>query len=148
MTIRKNSDYTVWLGDVWHWARQPPGIYVCIIVILAGGLWYSLSTPSPTKIVTYSAPQVARAPVIPQSQVEPPLASCLGGTVYDVLTNQCLASESGTQNNCRVDYIFIDKVNACVEVQTPRGYKVYAGNYFRLSGIPPARRVTVVQGYI
>jgi hypothetical protein len=86
--------------------------------------------------------------VRPQSQVEPPLASCLGGTVYDVLTNQCLASESGTQNNCRVDYIFLDKVNACVEVQTSRGYKVYAGNYFRLSGIPPARRVTVVQGYI
>ena len=62
MAIKKNPDWSVWLADVWHWARQPPGIYICIIILLAGGLFYSSSQNSPASVVV-----VTRPPVIPQS---------------------------------------------------------------------------------
>ena len=46
MAVKKNPDFSVWLADVWHWASRPPGIYICIIVVLVAVLFYSLSSPT------------------------------------------------------------------------------------------------------
>ena len=63
MAIKKNADSHVWLTELFYWFRKPPRIYVLIILILAAGLYFSLSTKSPVATVSpLPAPQpVARS---------------------------------------------------------------------------------------
>ena len=63
MAIKKNADSHVWLTELIYWFRKPPRIYVLIILILAAGLYFSLSTKSPVATVSpLPAPQpVARS---------------------------------------------------------------------------------------
>ena len=63
MAVKKNADSHVWLMELIYWFRKPPRIYVLIILILAAGLYFSLSTKSPVATVSpLPAPQpVARS---------------------------------------------------------------------------------------
>jgi len=63
MAVKKNADSHVWLMELIYWFRKPPRIYVLIILILAAGLYFSLSTNSFVATVSVlPAPQpVARS---------------------------------------------------------------------------------------
>jgi len=94
MAVKKNPDWHVWLGDILYWIRTPPGIYISIISVLVAALWYSLSTSSPPKVVSYNAPQIARAPAVsqPLTSTTPPSPCDDRIATYDPQTRQCLVA--------------------------------------------------------
>jgi hypothetical protein len=55
--------------------------------------------------------------------------------------------EPGTQNNCRDDFIYIDRLFGCVYIGEATRYVIYPGNYFHLSGRQTAI-LTVVAGSV
>lgn len=161
MGIRKNPDWSVWAGDVVHWATRPPGIYFCLLAGAAIVFYVSCYTalqPKPVANVAYAPPSPAQyVQQIPFRQIQPsaPIStsradgslSCVPGTTYDLKVNRCMIWEPGTQNNCRDDFIFIDRLYGCVYLGEATRYIVYPGNFFRVSGQRPTR-VTVVAGSV
>jgi len=140
MAVRKNPDWSIWLADVWHWARQPPGIYICVIVILAAALWYSQSTPT-YKLASSPPPAAPAAPTYPPHPVIPPATPvptpdnlCPNGQRYAPYAKHCVYFTPGTQNNCAADYIYINSLDGCIPLTSDPHYRVWPGNYFRLTG--------------
>jgi len=56
-----------------------------------------------------------------------------------------MRAEAGTQNHCSADYIFIGSLGYCIALAESPTYRVYAGNFFFLSGDRPAT-ICVIDG--
>ncbi len=148
MAVRKNSDWTVWLSDVLYWASRPPGLYACLVGLLGFVVFASCFNSSPPKpAVVLPANNVTLNPPAQQpvanafrsqgavsTDTTPVSFGCPAGTRYDPRSNRCRIWEPGTQNNCRDDFIFIDRLCGCVYVGEHNRYVIFPGNYFRLSG--------------
>ena len=91
MAIRKNPDWSVWVADVWHWARQPPGIYIVTISLMACALLYAFSPPR--QQVVYQPPvtsQPRSQPVQRQPVQEEPFHDvCAEGAAKDLFGQPC-----------------------------------------------------------
>jgi hypothetical protein len=148
MTVRKNPDWHVWLGDVLHWIRTPPGIYVFIIFVLGFGLAISLHSPSLPP--TYSVPVYVNPNLPPPSQRIVPAAlppattqtdGCPPGTLFVQHLAACITGHrrttalfvEGTKNNCPHDAIFIDRFGRCIPMYSIGNYTLFAGDVFTLS---------------
>jgi hypothetical protein len=161
MAIRKNPDWTVWLGDVLYWASRPPGLYVCVVGLFGSILIAScLNSSKPNPATVLSANNVTPAPPAQQpsanafrsqSVVTTDITTgpfgCPSGTKYDPKGNRCRIWEPGTQNKCRDDFIYIDRLYGCTYIGENSRYVIFPGNYFHLSG---RRRstLTVVTGAV
>lgn len=146
MAIRKNPDWTVWLADVWHWARTPPGIYIVIISLLACGLLYTVAPTRHPSVVyqqptSIAAPSPALAPTSPPYQQEAPSSLpppyCDPGRVYDDEIKLCVAFRPGAQNFCDDDYIFVTRYNACISIQTATAatWGLHPNDQFTIAGV-------------
>jgi hypothetical protein len=163
MAVRRNPDWSVWLADVWHWARQPPGIYICIIAVLGCALWYSVSGPAPRIALTTPSPP-ATTQRTPQSAIHCPpgygyipelgecgpivapksTTNCPSGMTYYPRGGYCVVLTPGTQNNCDWDQIFITSLNGCIEIAS-RAYYMFAGTSFKLTATTPST-IQITQG--
>lgn len=146
MAVRKNPDWHVWLGDVFHWIRTPPGIYVFIILVLACWLLTTLNKPPPP---SYSAPVLVNpTPSPPPQRGEPTLPppavradGCPAGTIYVQHRASCFPGHrrttetfiNGTKNNCPDDAIFIDRLSRCIPMYSVGNYRILAGDVFYIS---------------
>jgi hypothetical protein len=138
MAVRKNPDFMVWLADVWHWARRPPGIYIIIVAFLGFGLWYSLSNPILSRNIAWSpGPQQPQATpqALPQP-VPPPVPysdRCPSDYIFIERLNSCVLAVAGTQNNCPDDFIYLTRLGVCTAISATKTYQVYQGNQFTVS---------------
>jgi hypothetical protein len=147
MTVRKNPDWHVWVGDALYWIRTPPGIYIFVIFILGVGLTISLH--SPTLPPTHSVPvYVNPSPSPPPQQIVPtpappaiPTERCPAGTIFVQHLASCIPGHrrttdifvAGTKNNCPDDAIFIDHLGGCIPMYSAGNYTLFAGNLFTIS---------------
>jgi hypothetical protein len=147
MTIRKNPDWHVWMGDALYWIRTPPGIYIFIILVLGTWLLGSLNKSAPP--TTYSAPvYVTPASSPPQHALpvpHPPAVQsdgCPPGTLFVQHLNNCITGHrrtadifvGGTKNNCPDDAVFIDRLGRCIPMFSVGTYRIFAGDVFYISG--------------
>jgi hypothetical protein len=148
VAIRKNPDWHVWLGDVLHWIRTPPGIYVFIIFILGLGLVIQTNSPKlpptyPTPVFSTQVPALQPQRIVPTPP--PPIMkadSCPDGTIYVEHLAGCISGHrrttnifvEGTKNNCPDDAIFSDRFGRCIPMYSAGNYTIFAGNIFFISG--------------
>jgi hypothetical protein len=148
MAVKKNPDWHVWLGDVLYWIRTPPGIYIFIIAILGIGLAIATNRPAPP--ATSSPPAYVSQPAppatisLPAPPISPPQCQ-LPGTRYAERFHRCIRAETGTQNNCPADFMFINSLRYCIALYESPAYMLYAGDLFFLSGDLPAT-IYVIDG--
>jgi hypothetical protein len=147
MSIRKNPDWHVWVGDALYWIRTPPGIYVFIILIL--GIWLIGSTNRIPQPIHYSTPAyVPSSPSPPQlaSPFPPPppvaqIDGCPPGTLFVQHLNSCITGHRrttdifvpGTKNNCPDDTIFIDRMGHCTPMYSVGNYTISPNDVFYIS---------------
>jgi hypothetical protein len=148
MATRKNPDWHVWAGDALYWIRTPPGIYIFIIAILGAAVAFASNRSAPP--ATTSAPIYVNPPARPATIPFPPPPNSppqcqLPGTRYAERFHRCIRAEIGTQNNCSADFIFINTLGYCIALYESPTYRVYAGNFFFLSGDRPAT-IYVIDG--
>lgn len=115
MAVRKNPDWSVWLADVWHWARQPPGIYICITVLLAGALIYSLSGPPVTRLPTQTIPQTvpSQPTIVNGNPVDS--GNCSAPWHWDQQAQTCILT-SNIPPTCAAGYEFVEAWRKCAPI--------------------------------
>jgi hypothetical protein len=164
MAIRKNPDWSVWLADVWHWASRPPGIYICIIILLAAG-WYCAAA-TPIKVGSYTPPHVTQTYIPPALVPAPPTVptftprqqealsftqdqarlaaqeGCPSGSRFMQHLGRCTPVTmrntllQGTQNHCPIDALWSEARNSCFKLRDLNVVRIFEDNVFYLSGNP------------
>lgn len=145
MAVKKNPDWHVWLGDILYWIRTPPGIYIVIIAVLLATLYFSFS--STPKVITYTAPQIVRPPVVAQPQPQLPPSPCTASETQDPRTQRCLDSARGSPNSCPFNYTFVARLDACIALDNNANWTFGSGEQFTLSGVP-STTIKVLSGGI